>query len=281
MLTDTYRIVDIVCLLRKAVITSLLCSAIELLHTPNVQVSCYPSPRIPLGVWPPRGWIHCAPKKDDALPSVLELIGEDNGTSDLPSSFIESLLSRLIEPVGVLAFHSFFNFFMLCLSSCSAATTVFWSGSKTKPRCTICPSSGTHMRGNRGSFSNSFSSGCTSIPGTVKSSRTCHCQSSKSSVILASNILLLCCASFQTAAASWKSASISLRKASLPPIKLRRARILLEVSCTICLIADFTFSGLYIDNKRARVRDSCLESASNCWAKISLTASPRLLDPKM
>ena len=195
MLTGTYRIVDIVYLCGKAVITSLLGPAIELLHTPNIQVSCHPSPRFPFGVWFPRGWIHCAPKKDDALPSALGLVGEDNGTPGLPSSFIESLLSRLIEPAGVLTFHPFFNFFMLCLSSCCAATTVFWSGNKTKPRCTICPSSGTHIRGNRGSFSKIFSSGCTSIPGTVKSSRSCHCQSLKSSVILASKILLLCCAS--------------------------------------------------------------------------------------
>jgi hypothetical protein len=66
-----------------------------------------------------------ASKKDDALSSALELIDEDNETLDLSSSFIESVLSRLIESVRLLAFHSFFNFFMLCLSFCSAAMTVF------------------------------------------------------------------------------------------------------------------------------------------------------------
>ena len=104
----------------------------------NVQASCHSSSQFSFDVWISRDCIYCVSKKDDALSSALELIDEDNRISDLSSSFIESLLSRFIESARVLAFHSFFNFFMLCLNSCSAATTVFWSSNKTKSWCTIC-----------------------------------------------------------------------------------------------------------------------------------------------
>jgi hypothetical protein len=209
------------------------------------------------------------------------LIDEISEISNFSSIFIENVLSRFIESVRLLAFHSIFNFFILCLNSCFAAMTMFWSSNKIKSRCTICSFSDTHMRENRSSFSKIFSSNCIFISRIVKFFKICYCQSLKSFVIFASNILLLYCVFFQTMTTFWKSVSISLRKVSLSSIKLRRATILLKMSCTICFVIDFIFSKLYINNKKARVRDFCLQSTSNCWVKIFLILFSRLLNSKM